>query len=314
MEGFISGFTQILYLVLLIAVGYILDKIKAVPSNTAAVLSILERNLLLPAMIMNALMQNFTVERLKVSGRYFIAAIVMFIVVIPIVRIGTKLFVKDGYERNICSYGLIISNSGYMGNAVISKLFPDIFPEFIVYALAAYILNYIWGVPTLLIPHDEQTDNWKSKLRRLNNPIFYAMIIGIVIGLSQIPIPGFAASAVSSLGSCMSPIAMLLTGMSVAQIDLKLTLKRSSIYIVSMIRLLVIPMIALLVVQMLSLPYAMAVCILAYVSMPIGLNSVVIPSAYGKDTAHAAAMVLFSHIASALTIPLVFAVYNQIRV
>jgi len=38
-------------------------------------------------------------------------------------------------------------------------------------------------------------------------------------------VPGFAVSTASSLGSCMSPIAMLSTGMSVAQIDLKATLK-----------------------------------------------------------------------------------------
>lgn len=86
-----------------------------------------------------------------------------------------------------------------------------------------------------------------------------------------------------------------------------------SIYVVSGIRLLVIPLISLVVIRLLSLPYTMAVCILAYVSMPIGLNTVVIPSAYGKDTAQGAAMVLFSHLASALTIPLAFAIYNQIR-
>ena len=314
MKIFVTGFGQILYLVVLIALGYFLLKIKAVPENTSSVLSVLERNLLLPAMIMNALMQNFTVERLRDSGKYFLAALVMFAVVIPVVKIGMHFAMKDSYERNICIYGLVISNSGYMGNAVVSQMFPAIFPEFIVYAMAAYILNYVWGVPTLLIPHDAQEAGWKAKLRRLNNPIFYAMIAGIIIGLSKIPIPSFVATAISSLGSCMSPIAMLLTGMAVARIDLKAAMRKKSIYIVSVIRLLGLPLIALIIVCRLSIPYTMAICILAYISMPLGLNSVVISGSYGKDTSYAASMVMLSHLLSVVTIPLIFAVYSFVTI
>ena len=51
MKIFVTGFGQILYLVVLIALGYFLLKIKAVPENTSSVLSVLERNLLLPASV-----------------------------------------------------------------------------------------------------------------------------------------------------------------------------------------------------------------------------------------------------------------------
>jgi predicted permease len=40
--------------------------------------------------------------------------------------------------------------------------------------------------------------------------------------------------------------------------------------------------------------------------MPLGLNTVVIPSAYDKDTSDAAGLALVSHILACITIPVIF--------
>ena len=42
--------------------------------------------------------------------------------------------------------------------------------------------------------------------------------------------------------------------------------------------------------------------------MPLGLNTVVIPAAYGKDTSIPAGMALVSHVLSIATIPLIIAI------
>ncbi len=43
-----------------------------------------------------------------------------------------------------------------------------------------------------------------------------------------------------------------------------------------------------------------------YAVSTLGLNTVVVPSAYGKDTSVASGMALVPHVASIVTIPLVF--------
>ena len=48
----------------------------------------------------------------------------------------------------------------------------------------------------------------------------------------------------------------------------------------------------------------LAICAVA---MPMGLNTVVIPAAYGEDTSAGASMALISSVLSIGTIPLVFA-------
>ena len=40
--------------------------------------------------------------------------------------------------------------------------------------------------------------------------------------------------------------------------------------------------------------------------MPLGLNTIVIPNAYGKDTTVASGMALISHVLSVISIPLIF--------
>jgi predicted permease len=40
--------------------------------------------------------------------------------------------------------------------------------------------------------------------------------------------------------------------------------------------------------------------------MPMGLTSIFVPAAYGKDVSEAAGLVLFTHVFSVATIPLMF--------
>ena len=108
----------------------------------------------------------------------------------------------------------------------------------------------------------------------------------------------------------MSPIAMLLTGITIAKIDLRKTFKNISVYTVSVIRLLIIPLASVGILALLPLSYELALCTVCSLAMPLGLNTIVVPSAYGKDTSVAAGMALISHLLSCLTIPLVFMIFN----
>lgn len=111
----------------------------------------------------------------------------------------------------------------------------------------------------------------------------------------------------------MSPIAMLLTGMTIAKINLKQVLKIGSIYIVTAIRLVLMPVVTILVLYLLPVPYPVALCAVCAMAMPLGLNTIVIPAAYGKDTSVASGMALVSHVLSCITIPLVFLLFQALQ-
>ena len=104
----------------------------------------------------------------------------------------------------------------------------------------------------------------------------------------------------------MSPIAMMLTGITVASMDVKKVLSIKSIYVVSIIRLLVFPLIFIGIFKFVPMSQNIVVCTICSLAMPLGLSTLVIPGGYGKDTSVAAGMAIVSHLLSAVTIPVVF--------
>ena len=55
-----------------------------------------------------------------------------------------------------------------------------------------------------------------------------------------------------------------------------------------------------------DIPITYKTCLICSLAMPLGLNTIVIPAAYGKDTTAASGMALISHALSVVTIPLLF--------
>ncbi|MBP3633286.1 MAG: AEC family transporter [Oscillospiraceae bacterium] len=298
------------FLLLLIIIGFVLVRTKLVTADGAGVLSKLETYVLVPALVMGTFMQNFTVARIGVAGQYFLVGLIVIVITIPIAVVVGRLFSKNFDLRNIYIYGLAFSNFGFMGNAVVKALFPEIFMEYLIFVLPFWTFIYMWGVPYLLMSSEEDR-GFLAGLKRLINPMFIAMIVGIIIGILNIPVPSFLENGILTLGDCMSPIAMLLTGMTIGRIDLGKTFRNVPIYVVSAIRLVIIPLLAIVILHFFPISYGLALCTVCALAMPLGLSTIIIPSAYGKDTSDAAGMALISHLLSCITIPVIFMIFEM---
>ena len=80
----------------------------------------------------------------------------------------------------------------------------------------------------------------------------------------------------------------------------------TSVYLMSGLRLLILPGLFLLAAKLFGFSFEFTLLGVAAMSMPIGLNTIVIPAAYGEVPEEATGMVMLSHLASALTIPFMF--------
>ncbi len=307
MNTVIATLNQTAFLFGLIIIGYVLSKTKVLPQNGAAVLSKLESYVFIPALVMGTFIENFTIERISGSATLLAVSALLTVVGAVFAIFISKVFTKDKYIRNIYTYGLAFSNFGFMGNAVVKSMFPDIFFEYLLFTLPLWILIYLWGVPCLLMADADKKQSFKDSLKSFVNPMFIAMLIGMVIGLLKVNLPPWLNSIVKVSGDCMSPIAMLLTGAVVSSISLKKTFSNIRIYLVSFVRLVVIPLAFIGVGQFVDFPRTTYICAVCSLAMPLGLNTIVIPSGLGKDSSEAAGMALISHLVSCISIPLIFA-------
>ncbi len=306
MNIFLSTLNQTAFLFTLIIVGFVLAKLRVIPENSAAVLAKLENTVFIPALILGNFIENFTVERISGAKTLLLVSVILTVLMAVVAVIISKCMTRDRYIQKIYTYGLAFSNFGFMGNAVVSALFPEIFFEYLLFVLPLWVLIYLWGVPVLLIPESGEKQSLLQKCKAFVNPMFVSMFIGMLLGLIGLKLPSFFTSVISTAGDCMSPVAMLLTGITVSSISLKRTFSDLRTYIVSLIRLVVIPLAFIGAARFLPLSETVFTCALCSLAMPLGLNTIVVPSAYGKDTTVAAGMAVISHLLSCITIPLLF--------
>lgn len=324
MDAVLPVLNQMAFLFLLIIIGFILVKCKVLSPSASSVLAKLENNVFIPALVLSTFMQQCTIEKLSQSWKVVVVSIAILLIVIPLAILASKLCIKSKYIRKIYTYGLCFSNFGFMGNAIVSALFPEIFFEYLIFTLPLWAGIYLWGAPSLLMSDDEKEEvgeetlgdqnakvkcnkkSLKSRFKAFLNPMFIAMIVGVIIGVSGLKMPSFINTLVSSCGDCMSPVAMLLTGITLSNTNLKKIFTNWNIYIVSIIRLVIFPLIFIGAFMLIPMEKTIVTCAICSLAMPLGLNTIVIPSAYGKDTTVAAGMAVISHLMSIITIPLIF--------
>ena len=315
---FTTTLNQMLVLVIFIAIGFILQKAKIVPDNSSTVVSKLENNLFIPALILNALMYT---QNILNNAPIILFGIGVVAVTMVVGYFIVKGMTKDAYMRTIYGYGIYFSNFSFMGNAVVQAIFPEHFSNYMLFTIPAQILVFGWAVPFLLTPKDSEllgeneTPVEKTFFQKFVKPFLNPTIICVALGLifaltgfgnilkTNVP---FVTSVISGLSNCMSPLAMILTGMIIAKYNFKNTLKNPFVYILTSLRLLVFPLVFGLIAKTFITDYSWLVCLVCYLGMPLGLSSVIIPTAYGKDTSVAATLALVSHVLCVATIPLVF--------
>lgn len=303
-----------IFLFAFILIGFVLSKGRFVADNSAAVLSKLESLVFVPALVMGTFIRNCNVSVLDTMWKTLVlgagSAAVCILIAIP----SAKVCFKDNYLRKMATYGLAFSNFGFMGNAIVLGVFgQEMFFEYTVFTLPFWVAIYVWGVPVLLIAGASGEENKLSFGQRMKvfaNPMLIGMLIGLVIGLSGLKLPEALLSVIDVAGDCMSPMAMLLTGMTIGRLDLLVLLRKWRLYLTTAVKLFLYPLVFFVIFLLLPkndfFSDTFFKCAMCMASMPMGLNTIVIPAAYGKDTTDAAGLALISHVLSVLTIPLAF--------
>ena len=311
-----AALRQMLILGLFVGVGFVAAKGKILPQNANQTLSKLETYVFIPALVMGKFISEFTVDTLSSAWKLLLFSLgvecVIILIAVPLARLISG---KDDFLKNICTYGLAFSNFGFMGLPMIEAIFPQYSMYYVIFTLPLWALNFGWAVPFLLMDSSDVKKSFGNTLKRLANPIMIGLVVGAVIGVSGLKLPAPVTETVTALGNCMSPIAMMITGITFANMNVKKVLSHSTVYLATFLRLLVFPCVNagayLLITHLLHIQpgeYYYA-CLVGCAAMPLGLNSVVIPAGYGKDTSVAAGMVLVSHALSVITIPLVLAIF-----
>ena len=300
MQAFIPVLNQMLFLFTCIMIGLAVNKLKLLPENADRTISKLLNYVVMPALIINSFYNNCTVENLTAYAPLILYSSIYYGLCLLIGILLGPRFSEDKGVQGLYKYSLVITNMGFMGNALILGLFgQEKLFSYLIFSLPGTVLVYSIGV--VWLTGGKKKLSWKSFV----NPMFGFMILGILLGIIHPPLPVFVTSAMSSLASCFSALAMLLTGFVIGEFDLFKLLKVKPVYLLTLIRTVLIPLGVFFLFRAVGTPDDILLYIVFTAAMPLGMNTIVFPAAYGGDLTTGASMAVISNIVGLISVPLI---------
>lgn len=315
MNIFVLTLNQTLTMLIFIVVGFVLRKKNILTENAHLTISKLETHIFVPALNLHNWMNNCTVHTLRENSILIVYGFVLAICTMVISYPLSKLFVwksdnaESAYQRKLYRYAMAFGNYGFMGNYIVLGIWgEEVFFKYSMLTLFICFACNSWGPFTLIPREKEKGKPLKNILKRTFNPPIIALFVGLVAGLLEVKkyMPVFLINVLSNGSKCMGPLAMVLAGVVIGNFNLKKLLNNKKVYVASFMRLIIIPSVIIFILRGLNLSEEIMTLVLIAYATPIGLNTILYPSAYNGDVKTGASMTVISHVLSVVTIPLLY--------
>lgn len=220
---FFTSIESVLTIVILMAVGYFLQKYKWFGPDFSKGISKIVVKVGLPCGIFTGILANLTVGNLGSLGIGLIFPFGTVIISYIIAFILMKVFRIRPERRGIFLNAVANANTIFVGMPLNIALFGE---ASIPYYLVCYISNTIstWVIGIIIMSAtDPQKDpnkksfNWKKVL----TPPLVGFILGLIFLVFSIPVPSFITSALNYLGDFVTPLALIYIGIMLCNAGLK---------------------------------------------------------------------------------------------
>ena len=327
MISFFDVFLTVTFLLVLAIPGFIFAKTKMFPKSASETLTVIVLYGCQPILIFTsfqgcAFNPSIAVNMLIVAGIAIATHLMMFLIV--------KLaFIKwQAVEKvKLVKYLSVFSNCGFMGLPFLQSLFTDasLQAELVIYCaviLAVFnILNWTFGV--YIITGDKKEISAKKVLL---NPVIIAVVLSLaVFFIMQKPLVEMAAagtiayklltkmmSTLNFLSNMVTPLAMFVIGVRLANVDFKAIFTDKWAYVATMTKLLVMSFVTMFLVAYLPIASTIKYTIFFLLSMPSATSGAMMAVQYGKDSDFASVGVVLSTIFSIASLPLMYLFMSEI--
>ena len=293
MPGTTSMFGTQIFLLCLMLVGVITVKARIVDEHTRFSMSDLVLSVFLPCTILSAF---FSTDNSQLPSLGFILAISLGLLTFTFF-LSQLLYHRAGpNQKKVLLYGTIISSASFLGNPVVESIYGL---EGLTYA-TAYIIPLrvaVWTVGLAIFA------GGKSSLRKIIlHPCMVATYIGLMIMISGYTPPALVSRVVSSLGSCTTPVSMMVVGNILAMVNPKKLVGGWTIYF-TFIRLIFIPLLAMGAMFILRPGPMIAGVSVILSGMPAAVTASIMADKYNGDKELAGSIIFMSTLLSIFTAP-----------
>ncbi len=306
--NFSALLTIIATLFLLMACGFFARKKGIIDDVASKRLSTLIIKIGQPMMIISALTEaEFSYANLK-DGFLYIGVGMIFHAVMGILAFLLCKGFRDLDERKITEFSLMFVNGGFIGFPILEALFgaKGLFLAAF-FNISFHLFIWSWGIAILA----RKRSDIKLTVRKIFlNLGSIPCLIGVLIYMLAIPLPGFALPAFLSkffmyLSNLCTPISVLITGARLATRTPKQIFGSGKIYYFSAMKLLGLPLVVCLIGKLIGLPHDMILFVTVEAALPAASSITMFSEMYGLNAGYASQTVGTSSLLSVGTLPLV---------
>ena len=295
---------QVLILYLIVAVGFIADRLHVFGQDTAKKSNDLLFYIITPVVIVQSFM-NMSFD-IKTAKTLLIAFLCMFGTLTVGILIVIPFFnKKEDKNSAVFKYAVSYGNMGYMALPLCNAILGS---EGVFYCSAGVvafnILCFTHGIWCI----NKGEGKTKFELKRLVlNPGVISVLVGLPLFIFDFEMPAVIQSAVNHIANLNTPLAMLFLGTYIANTDLKNMFKEKNNYLVILLKTIVLPLIMFCIFKVVGISGALLTACMISASVPSANNTVMFSAKYGKDTGVASKIVAMCSLVSVFTMPIMIA-------
>lgn len=297
--------TQVGIMFLLMLVGYVLYKVKIIHDSSTEDFSNLLLKITMPCAIVVSYQREFDLALLQKLGIGILLSVMAYGVSI---LIATLVYPKHQKDSPSCRACAVLTNCGCVGLPLLESLMG---PEGVFlgsgFIMVTTVFLWTYGIATLTAGKQRV-----SPTKILLNPGTIAMFFGLLVFISPVKLPTIVFSSLQGLANMNMPLAMLVIGMFVAQMDIRQCFSRGRVMLMSLMRLVVIPGVVLAVLFVLPLDSNTKIATFMGVASPCSMAVPMLSKVNDGDYLFTSQCVVNSTLLSILSLPVLLTLSSMI--
>ena len=295
-----SFYTRLGAIAVILALGFILGKLKLISDKTNKELT----NLLLVVFMPASLFSAFPASYDEASANLFFSGltggvVVMFsIIIIAKILFNQKWFKGElGYEAQ---FALAFNNATFLGYPIVASTFgPGGILAYCGFIIAFNVALFSYGIWLF-----ERKITPKLFTRIIFNPNIIAVVLGMIVFLVGIKLPDFLTDSVKYVGGATTPLSIICIGYMLSQAKLLAVLKKVKLIFTTLSQLIIGPLATFGILTLLNFPIEVVqVCTLIQ-ALPTATSLGLFAVKYGGNTTESSEIVTISTLFSIFTMPL----------
>ena len=292
-------FRQTIIMLMLIMVGFLCSKSGLISKSTNKELSGLVLQVVNPIVIFMSYQRDYQSELAKDLGLTFLISAGAFAAAIGISMLLIRR--RKGRDTEVERFSAVYSNCGFMGIPLVNALFGMEGVFFLTAFITVFNLT-VWTHGVILISGER---DMRRVVKVFYSPTMIAIALGLISFFLRLRLPSVPSDALEQIAGLNTPLAMIVSGVTIADTKVKDLLTKPGVYYTVFLRLLVIPLVIAFALAPMSINEKVRMTVVVASAAPPAAMCTLQCVKYGKNSLYASEIFAFGTILSVATLPAV---------